>query len=201
MYFTRREVRKRVAEALCETMLLTAEPQLRTSELTITAGETFQELPAGVMAIVRLEGARGEIKKDFFHVLDRMNPKWQQEEGDNLKLWMPLGLGPYFAVYPKLREPLKVIANCVSFPVTDIRPYDGEEPIFYQTEYHGALEDYATHMCRLKEGGAEFQQSIPQYDNFLRAIGQMASFGDRKSIDRFSRSAGVVAKVNDVETK
>ncbi len=195
------EIRPFLVEAMSEIALITGEPEIRRSALfTLTTNTRIFPVPTEFIALLRMEGPKF-IEKVSLWELDQMVPDWEGEaNADQPKAWFPIGL-TRFGLYPKLTADNQVFLTGVALPVTAARPYAGTEAVQFQEEFQEGFTEYAAHVARLKEGGNEFVQSIKQYDRFLSRAEELSHFAIRKGSLRFSRAAGVPAKITDVEQR
>ena len=185
------ELRSFVVEAMNEAVLLTAEPEIRMNTVTtLAANQTLQTMPAGAVAIVRVEGVAGiSVSKYRMSDLGKENPTWETDTGDVPTTWFPFGLTSW-GIYPKLTAPVQVILTYLAIPCPAGRPYTGLETIPFQPEYNEAFVEYAAHVARLKEAGADFLQSTKLYDAYLSKMQQLSKFAERKAALRFTRPYG-----------
>ena len=202
-----REIRPLIAEGLCEATLITGEPEVKLSPAAydLAAATTVFPLPAGALAIARMEGAGGlPIRKVSVFDLDMDNRSWENDVADpaaNYPLhWFPLGL-TQFGIHPQLNADVQVILSVVQFPIITDPPYTGNEPFPFQSEFEDPIELYAEHAARLKEGGIEFDASMPLYEGFLGMMEELSKFGLRKGSLRFSKVMGSPAVFNEVTKK
>jgi len=72
-----------------------------------------------------------------------------------------------FGIHPAVSTPVQVLLTGILCPVTEIWPYNGSEIVPFHHEFFVALEEYATVYCRLKETGAEFEESLSLYQQYL----------------------------------
>lgn len=195
------EIRPLIVEAMFEAALITGEPEVRlTSQTTITADSNIQTMPENAIAIIRMQGPKGMIRKTSVKDLDWIKPNWQMETGPNIKHWFPIGLSS-FGVYPKLQSEVQVVLSIVELPVVSSRPYTGNETADFQQEYTEAFDRYAAAALRLKEGGPEFQQGLLDYEYFLAKMSELSKFGERKHALRFTRTMGHTSQVTPVEKR
>ena len=203
---TPNELRPMLVEALNEAAIITGEPEvLITPAYTITASQTLQPMPSNLIALMRVEGQIGAIRKTSVKDLDFLQGKGWENDTDVslgapgvLRFWFPVGLGQ-FGVYPVLESPIDVVLMGVGLPVAEVRPYTGNEAIPFQQEYNEAFVRYAASVLRLKEGGPDFTQGLEDYNYFLTKMGELSSFGQRKNLMRFTRAVGSQAEVTRQE--
>jgi hypothetical protein len=105
-----------------------------------------------------------------------------------------------FGIYPQLTAPQQIGITYVGYPATDAYPYSGSDVSPFREEYNDGFTEYAAHVCRLKEGGADFQESIAQYQSFQDKMISLTKFAARRGISRFTK-IGRQVKVNDVAVK
>jgi hypothetical protein len=150
--------------------------------------------------LIRLDAVGGSAIKKLFAVdLDRDNPGWEFDLGTTVKRWFPIGM-TLFGVYPTLTQPQQVQVTVVGFPIPTGQPYSGAEISPFRQEYNDAFHEYAHHVCRLKESGPDFQESLPAYQAWVDKLVELTRFAARRGLTRFYR-LGRQAKINDVVLK
>lgn len=199
-FWTTYETRTAIVEAMNEATLITGEPEVRSNQpFTITANTTFQNMPDGAIALVRVEGPNNvPLFKTSVLALDRSFPGWQNTTDTAPGFWFPYGLTKW-GVYPQATADVNCVLTYIAFPVTTARPYTGGEAVPFQVEYEEGLREYAQHTCRFKEAGLDFQQSFPAYRKFLSSMQELTRFAIRKGALRFTLDAGTMAKITDVK--
>lgn len=189
-----------LVEAMNEAMMITGEPQIRQSvPFTLQPFQTIFNVPASMVALLRIQ-APNWVDKTTLWDLDRNTPGWESDVGDAIDYWFPIGL-TQFGIHPQLTQQANVFLTGVQVPVPTPRPYAGTEPVPFQSEYFDDFEDYAAHICGLKEGGEEFMQSSKLYDRFLEGMTELSNFAWRKGSLRFTRTVGAPAAITPVEKK
>jgi len=200
------EILPDLVEALNEATLITGEPEIRSTAVTSLALNTnFQTMPAGAVALLRVEGPGGlAISKVMPWDLDNDNPTWENDTdvsiGDQAgspRYWFPLGMAAW-GIYPKLTSGAQVILTYVGLPITASPPWTGSEVVPFQEEYLQGFADMAASVCRVKEGGAELQQGLAVYQRFLSRMEEASRFALRKGSLRFSRVFGPMAAITEV---
>lgn len=187
-------------EAMNEATMITGEPQMRQGNpFTLTANTTIFQIPSTMVALLRIQ-APNWVEKTSLWDLDRITPGWESDVGDTIDSWFPIGM-TQFGIHPQLTQDTQVFLTGVRIPITSPQPYTGAEVIPFQLEYTDDFEDYAAHICGLKEGGEEFKQSSKLYDRFLAGMVEMSNFAYRKGSLRFTRGVGAPAAVTPVEKK
>ena len=205
----KKEIMVFLVEAMNEATLLTGEPEIRfvdslttSSQLALPANTNVVSFSGDIpiFGMMRLESA-GQVKKTTVWDMDRMLPGWENDVGGDVPdFWFPIGL-TQFGIHPQLAAPVNVIVSGIAEPVSTPRPYTGTEPVDFAQEYREAFVDYAAFTASLKEGTAEFQQSIRVYDRFISRMTELGKFASRKGSLRFSRTMGVPASTSPVEIR
>ena len=193
-----REIFPAIVAACNEAVLMTGDPEKRaTSSMTLAKGQQFYDNPAEAVVVLRLEGPGGNpIRRVTLAELDLMKPDWQKETGAAIKYWFPFGM-TRFGVYPRLTVDIQVVPTYVALPVPVSRPFTGNEELPFQGEYVQALRSAAVCFLRAKEGGAEFQEGLPLYDDYLQAMQAASEFSLHKGNLRFTRRGGIPAKMTE----
>lgn len=202
------EINPALVEGMNEAALITGDPEVRPgvfTNLQVGGGIAgmppyVYPLPANALLLVRIDAVgQGAVKKITASDLDRLYPGWEGQSNPTFKRWFPIGM-TMFGIWPQLTAPQQVLLTYVGFPATDSYPYSGSDVSPFREEYNDGFTEYAAHICRLKESGADFQESIPQYQSFLDKMMSLTKFAARRGITRFTR-LGRQVKVNDVVMK
>lgn len=197
------EIRIFVVEALCEGALITGEVQVRrTPSVGIVQNATLQNVPDDIIALSKIENQQGAMARTTVDSLDRMRPNWRNDVGPIPLRWFSFGLTRY-GVWPKVTVPVNVVLHGLAIgtaatPMTS-RPYTGIEPINFPEEYNAGFINYSSAMARLKEGGAEVQQAIEDYDFFLSQMESLSKMAIRTNSLRFTKAMGFPARPVDTE--
>lgn len=184
-----------------EAALITGEPEVAqtTTLFTLAANTTLFTVPPAFIALLRIQTPNWLPKTSLWD-LDRQTPGWESDYGPVPDSWFPYGL-TQFGIHPQLSQSVQVFLTGILLPVSSARPYTGAEVVPYQEEYFDGLEDYAAHICALKEGGEEFKSSAKLYDRFLATMTELSNFSYRKGSLRFTRTVGAPSAVTPVEQK
>jgi hypothetical protein len=204
------EIYPAIVEGMNEAALITGEPELRTSNVVLQPGGNVPGFPPFVyslsalfppaLILIRVDAVGGGTVKKLFAVdLDRDNPTWESDTGMFIKRWFPLGM-TFFGVYPMLTVPQQVQVTVLGFPIPTGQPYSGAEVSPFRQEYNDAFHEYAHHVCRLKESGPDFQESLPAYQAWVDKMVQLTKFAARRGLTRFYR-LGRQVKINEVVLK
>ena len=188
-----------VVEAICEATLLVGRPT-QTVNVTydIQPNQWVQTMPAGVLAITDIQGPSSQVWKwtlrDMDFTQSGNGSDWEQDvtTGQTIMRWFPIGFTS-FGVWPCVPHAQTVTITGITSPVTQAWPFSGSQTIPMHDEFFQAVEKYAAHYMRLKEGGAEFQTSMPLYEGFLQDMQRMTAIEDRRDPYIFSRGVGVAA--------
>lgn len=198
------ELRPLIVEAMNVATLITGDPQFYATSVTTIPSSTYfspLNMPAGALAILRVDGPGGlAVNKTYVQDLDNLVPGWEVSTGDTPQLWFPFGLSR-FGIYPNLPAPAQVLVSYIGIPVTDSRPYTGNEVIPFQPEYIDAFADYAAAMARFKEGDPEFQQAVQVLNRFLSKMEELSNFAYRKGSLRFSRGVGATSNISETRVR
>jgi hypothetical protein len=202
------EVNPSLVEGMNEAALITGDPEVRPNAfLTLQVGGNVPgmppfcyAMPADAFLLVRIDAVgQGSIKKVLVGDLDRLQPGWEGQSDRQIKRWFPIGM-TMFGVWPQLTGPQQVRITYVGFPTTDAYPYSGTDVSPFREEYNDGFVEYAAHICRLKESGVDFQESIAQYQSYLDKMVSLTKFAARRGISRFTR-IGRQTKLNEIAVK
>lgn len=139
--------------------------QLTTETTYPLIGAKIQAIPVTAIALIHVSYASEMVEKSTIERFDRANPNWESQYGV-LQKWSPCGLDKWIVD----RHPTSALS--VSLTTLDNpQPLEEDSEIDLAPEYIEALTDYVFHMARFKEGGAEFQQAMPAYDDFQNKTG------------------------------
>src|ERR1700759_5151666 len=79
-----------VSEAMNEATLITGEPQIFDPiPLPVVEDQTLQLMPDNAIALLKLEGISGAIKKTSIWDLDQLQLGWEDDTGDEPVYWFP----------------------------------------------------------------------------------------------------------------
>ena len=269
------EVYPALVEAQMEACLISGEPEIGSVQFTISDTQTFQAMPANMVAILRVNGP-GLIQKAAMWDLDAAQPGWQGATSQTVQQatfltqsvtagsavtalvgssaniqvgttigvgagadfemvtvtatawgsftatfannhaageavyfppvsspinWFPFGMSGW-GVYPKIVGGASVVLTGIMLPVTGEPPWTGNEQVPFQNEMVESLSDYAAHVLRLKESGAEFRDSLATYQRALNRFGELSRFAIRTNDLRFAKgSSGAAVSITPVEVK
>lgn len=197
------EIYTALIESLNDLMLLVGRPtQTVNVAYTLTPNTVWQPMPAGIFLIVDVWGAGGQIRKVDLNSMDYVMASWGPDWQNDTYLygpsrWFPVGL-TQFAVHPAPTTAQVVTLDAIAYPTTDPWPYTGTEGVPFEDQYWVALEEYAAHYCRLKEGSAEFQESLALYNNYLQLAARMSAIQDKRDPQIFSPVLGGIAGLNGI---
>ena len=201
-----------LVEIINEATLITGDPEVRSTSLTaIALNSTFQTMPDGVLALLRVEGSNGiPIQKVSVWDLDQEKSDWENDtdvsiglQAGAIKYWFPFGLTQW-GVYPQLTAGQNVILSYIATPVPSgsiIPPWDGSQIVPFQEEYDLGFIAGAAALLRMKEGGKELQEGLADYQAFLDQMTEASKFAWRKGSLSISRVFGPMAGITEVTTK
>lgn len=190
VFYSTQEIYWALAEGMCEASIITGEPVVTQQGVSLTAGQTVQAVPSGMMAVQSVVGTGSTaVLGVAMGDLDAQNPAWENDQGDSVANWIPLGIGK-FGVYPKLTAPQTVTVVGLAYPVSDMAALTGAEQSPFETGYDDMLVSYASSILRLKQGGNEFSASTVEYQRFLDQCGLLSRWAIRTGSLRFASGLG-----------
>lgn len=180
------EINSALQEAQCELALLVGRPlAIANVPLTIQPNTPFQTLPAGMFILLSMQGPASEVWKITLEDMDYAQVSdsgWQQDIGDSILRWGPLGFNQFF-VWPSVPEPQTVLATGILSPIAGVWPYDGTQTVQFDDENFVTLEKYAASYLRFKEASSEWSEGVKLYEDFLQDAKRLTQIQDR--IDPF----------------
>src|ERR1039458_463927 len=184
-----------LVEACSDLLILIGRPTNTVSlPVTLLPNSVWQPMPPGMFCIANVQGPDGDVYKFTQFDMDFSQASWgsdyENDLGDSVKQWWPLGLTA-FGIHPSVEVPQPVIVTGIQLVTQESWPYDGTVVSPFHEEVNSILEMYAAHILRLKEGGAEFQQSLALYDAYLAGAKRLTEIEDRRDPVVFSRNLGV----------
>ena len=195
------EIYSAIVEAENDLLLLVGRPtQTVSMPFMLTPNTVWQRMPKGLFAISDVQGPQSAIRKYSLFSYDYEQPgnlgsDWENDTGTPTS-WAPIGMG-MFIVHPAPVAPMSVLLTGIAYPVAETNfPYTGAELVPFHHEFHVALEEYAAHVCRIKEGGSELQESMTLYQSYLTLAKRMTEIESRKDDLIFSKAFGAPAGVN-----
>lgn len=208
VFWTTYEVQNAVVEAWNEAALIAGTVQVvQSTPLVLPINTNYVAMPLNAIALLRMVGPNSVQKTDLYS-LDQMIPGWENIGGvganppvQTIQYWFPLGLD-MFGIHPQLTVQQSVVVTYLAYPITRApADYTGQESNPFQAEFHDGLQDYAAHVCRLKEAGQEFEASQTLYQNFLNTMRDLSVFQARHDSLVFARAAGANVRVVPVEVR
>lgn len=188
------ELNSAVAEAQNDLLLLVGRPDITANlPLTLIPNSVWQPLPKGILLLTDIYGQSGRLRKcslfDLDYLQSASGSDWENDTSQSPIRWAPIGLTMYL-VYPAPASPITLTASGIAYPITTPFPYTGSELVPFNDSFFIALELYAAHYCRLKELGAEFEESLQLLDQYMMLAKRMTAIEDRRDPVLFSRSYG-----------
>lgn len=167
--WTRPELLVFLNDGIHELNLLSGDIQ-RTVQIIINNTANVWNFPAGIIAPLTL---RVETKYLYRESVENLDKEDDWELPTKIRMdpttWAPLGLYK-FVIYPRPINARTINAEVFHehIPVTDAAVALPVRP-----EYERCLEDYVVSRAMFKEGGAEAQQALVFYNNFLDTVAQL----------------------------
>ena len=163
IFWSRAELLVLLNEGYLELQLITG---LLISERTYTMiGAKQQAVPDGAIALLHVAYTNLAIEKSSIELFDRENANWDAQSGI-LQKWAPMGLEHWFCDrHPAASIAVKLTTLDIPTTLTESTTIDIEQ------EYVEALIAYTFHGARFKEAGAELQQAMSAYDEYLSIAG------------------------------
>lgn len=200
IFWTEQEVLDAVVEAMNEAALLSGVVQVaQSAPITLPTNTNIVNMPTNAVCLLRVLGPN-MIRKTEMFTLDQMNRYWENDTGPQITAWFPFGVNQ-FGIYPKLTAQQQVQVSYLAYPVTVAPPYAGTETVPFQEEFLDALEQYAAHVLRIKEGGNDFAISQMQYTQYLDTMKRLSLFQTRHDSIVFTRSVGAPVRVQKIEVR
>jgi hypothetical protein len=198
------EIYSAIMEAQCDLMLLVGRPDQTVSiPFTIQPNSWLQTVPEGVFAITNMQGPSSEVWKVTLEDMDYglvSGPDWEQDIGDTVQKWFPLGLGQ-FGVWPSVAQPQTVLITGITSPILSMWPWDGTQPIVFHMEEFVTLEKYAASYCRLKESGVESEEGYKLYQEYLKDAQRLTQLDNRVDPFIFQGATGATTVVNPTKQR
>jgi len=196
------EIYTALVEAMNDLLLLVGRPtQTVGMQFNLTPNSVWQTVPKGVFLISDIWASQSRLRKYNLFSYDYEQPgsigsDWENDVSDSGPTsWAPVGMN-LFVVHPAPSVPQTVLLDGIAYPVAETAfPYTGAEIVPFHDEFFQYLEMYAAHISRLKEGSAEFQESLSLYQTYLGGAKRMTEIEDRRDSLIFSPSFGAPAGV------
>lgn len=157
-------------------------------------------IPGGVIAALRLK-APYPIRKTTLAALDGTTPNWQNalpldlSAKSPIQAWFPLGVSG-FGIYPQCSVETEVLMDFIVSPVVAPRPYTPAIVVPFQEEFTSAFPEYAAAMLRMKELGAETEETETIFASYLEQMRQLSLFQNRLDSQVLTQSYGANTGVN-----
>jgi hypothetical protein len=200
------EVFTAIVEALNDLTLLVGRPVIGVqTPFNLQPNSAWQVLPKGILCFTDIYGPQSPLRKVSLFSYDyeqfAAGSDWENDTSINgPNTFAPIGV-TMFAVHPATSAPQQVTANAIQCPVAVPFPYTGNEVIPFHHEFFVAIEQYATHILRLKESGPDFQNSLSLYSEYLQCAQRMSVIESRKDPVFFSLSLGVPFGTNPIQKR
>lgn len=175
VFWTRDEIMDLLWEGDVELQLISGYQQSQ-EEVTLN-GNSLQGNPDQI-AILSVFCDDKALTKYSLDELDSRYPTWENDPPANVpRIWVAVGANQ-FITYPRTTSAsLTITLNMIEIPET----FTEDTVLTFDEEYSQALVFYGFHAARLKEGGAEFNQSMQAYQDFLRIAGTVTRRAEWKN--------------------
>jgi hypothetical protein len=199
------EVYSGIIEALNDLLILVGRPNFIVNQVfNLTPNTVWQIVPKGQLLITDIQGPSSPLWRvslfDMDYVQSSWGPDWEADTALVPIRWGPVGFTTFF-VHPAPSAPLQVTITSIAYPTLDSWPYTGLETVPFHDEFFEAIEQYAAHYARIKETGAEFQESLVLYQAYLMLAQRMTQIESRKDPLIFSRTFGGLVGVNPIQKR
>jgi hypothetical protein len=197
------EVYSALVEAMNDLLLLVGRPTQAVQQvITLTPNTVWQKTPKGIFLITDLYG-NNQIRQANLASMDYVQASWlgdwEQDVADSPLRWGAVGFN-FFFVHPAPSTAIQLTLTGIQYPALDNWPYTGGELSPFHHEFQLALELYAASYCRLKETGAEAQEGITLYAQYLELAKRLTQLEDLRDPVIFSKALGAPTQV-EVTTK
>lgn len=168
IHWSRAEILDLVWEGLLEATLISG--HLQAAVNVTLAGNSIQAAPNHI-AILHVRIGNSSLQEYSVDELDAGRPGWVNEAPVGVpSRWSPIGTTKLLTEPRSGSSSPVAVCTVLQFPAVLAEA----SVIPLEDEYVEALENYAFSAARLKEGGAEWKQSLADYDRCLQRIGQLA---------------------------
>lgn len=196
------EIFSAIMEAQSDMLLLVGRPtQTVNIPFTVVANSVWQTVPQGLLAITDIQGFSSPLYKVNLWDLDYLQTSWGSDWTQDLNAvsyrWAPVGFN-MFVIHPALPQGFNQVVNitAIAYPTTDVWPYTGSETIQFEDNYFQLIEEYAAFYCRIKELGAEFQEGLKLFDQYMQGAKRMTQIQDKRDPLLFTSGFGGTQNVN-----
>jgi len=163
VFWSRAEILILLNEGYIEFVLMSGYLQSQSTYSMI--GSKMQAPPDDCMGLIGVQWASKPIEKTTIEGFDESNRRWDYKNG-YLSQWAPCGLDRWFCdATPQLAYDVQLITLDQPAALAEA------STILLEDEYIEALEDYTFSCARFKEGGGEFRDAQPAYDDFTEKAG------------------------------
>jgi hypothetical protein len=205
VFWTNAEAYGAVVEAINDLILLVGRPtQYVTQIVNLVPNTPWQVMPAGVFCITDIVGMGTQVYKltqfDMDFLQTSWGSGWENDVGSTIQQWWPLGFN-LFGVHPCVDTSQSVTVTGIRVATTDAWPYTGSELVPFEDSMFIALEEYAAHYLRFKEGGNEFFDSLALYKSYLAQAQRYTQIQDRRDPYIFDQNVGAPGKVSPTSAR
>lgn len=200
------EVYSALVEAMNDLTLLVGRPITGIQiPFNLQPNTVWQYLPKGILCFTDITGPQSSLRKqtlfDYDYIQFNSGSDWENDTSTSgPSTWAPLGT-TMFIVHPAPSVPQQVTVNAILYPAPIPWPYSAALTVPFHEEFFAALESYAAHILRFKEGGVDFQSSMAMYGDYLAQAKRMSAIETRKDSLLFSQSFSVPFGVNQIQRR
>ena len=199
------EIYSGIIEACNDLLILVGRPDMLVNQpFTLVPNTVWQIVPKGSLLITDIQGSSSPLWRVSLFSMDyeqsANGPSWESDVATAPQRWFPVGFGT-FGIWPAVSAPIQVNITTIAYPTIDNWPYSGGELVSFHDEFFEAIEQYASHYCRIKETGAEFKESMALYQAYLTLAQRMTQIEDRRDPLLFSRTFGAIVGLNPIQKR
>lgn len=170
VYWTAVEKKRAINEAIRVWGVMAA-PWSRRFTIPTVAGQIFYDVPKQIVSLQRVKYNTTVLYETSLPELDYGVSNWQQAAVSTPSLWAPIGLDKV-AIYPP--APAGSFLNLEGLALAPALNAGGDF-IDIGDEDINRILDYAHHVLSFKEGGLEFEATMPLLSTFVSATVQRNS--------------------------
>lgn len=160
--------KKRALNEAIRVWAVMAAPWSRRFTIPTAAGQVFYYVPKQIVSLQRVKYNSTPLYESSIPELDYGVSNWQQASVGTPSLWAPVGLDKV-AIYPP--APVGAFLNMEGLALAPALASGGDF-IDIGDEDVNRILDYAHHVLTFKEGGLEFDATMPLMGAFVGAAGQ-----------------------------
>jgi len=189
-----------IIEACNDLLLLIGRPtQTVQVPFTLQANTVWQQIPKGLLLVTDVQGFSSPLYKISLYDLDYLQSSWGSDWESDVDVaayrWCPIGFN-LFCVHPAVSVAQTVNLTAITYPTTQVWPYDGTSTVPFEDNYLQLIEEYCAFYARIKEMGGEFQEGMKLFDQYLNGAKRMSQIQDLRDPLLFSSGYGAAQNAN-----